>query len=373
MKILHVNNYGTGFGTEKYIKEIIDSLQERGHESALFVQKVCGGNRPVKALVSANENLQRLKSMVNSFKPDVIHIHNITNYRLLDYLLTAGPVLKSIHEFRPFCIPRRIPPQSDEHCNIYLSPTCFKTGCFSLSPMSIYRYIVEKKGGHRIRKFPRFWVYSNFMKQFVDPLLPSSAQVDVVNYYYDPPADDPPPLPQEDRVFSAGRLVVDKGYHLLFDALSRLETQPEVRLAGEGDQEQNLRNQASRLHLDIDFLGYHPPTELLKHYHWCKVAVFPSDYPEPFGIVGLESMGAARPVVAFDVGGVTDWLKDGKNGFVVARGDVQAYSDRIKTLLNDTDLACRMGQTGRQMLLERFSSKQHVDQLVETYSELINH
>ncbi|MCD4653256.1 glycosyltransferase family 4 protein [bacterium] len=371
MKVLHVNNYGAGFGTEKYINGVISSLENRGHECKLFVQEVCGGNHPLKAVISARRNLARLKETVRSMNPDVIHVHNITNYRLLEYLLHAAPVLKSIHEFRPFCVPRRIRPDTGEHCKIYLSTECFKTGCLSCNLGSLYRYFVEKRGGNLIRKFPKFWVYSNFMKEFIDPLLSQSSSVDVVNYYYDPPEETPPDPPLENLVFSAGRLVLDKGYHLFFDAMSKLNITVKIKLAGVGVEEENLRNQAREHKLNVDFLGYHPPSELEKWYRWCKVVVFPSDYPEPFGIVGLEAMGAARPVVAFDVGGISDWLEDGVNGFVVPRSDTAAFGQRVKQLLEEPDLALTMGRKGRKLLLDKFSSGIHIDKLEATYQDLI--
>ena len=55
-------------------------------------------------------------------------------------------------------------------------------------------------------------------------------------------------------------------------------------------------------------------------------------WSEPFGLVGLEGMAHAKPVVAFDVGGVSDWLVDGENGFLVPRGDVDAMAAAIKAV-----------------------------------------
>ncbi|MBN1297023.1 glycosyltransferase family 4 protein [bacterium] len=372
MKILHVNNYGTGFGTEKYIREIMTGLTVRGHICTLFIQDVCGGDHPLKAMQSARRNLQRLTAMIRDTSPDVIHVHNITNYRLLDRLLTSGPVLKSIHEFRPFCIPRRIRPDTGEHCTMTLSRACFTTGCFQYNLHSLYRFMVEHRGGRRIRRFPWIWVYSDFMKQFVAPLLPPSCRIDVVQYFYDPPPGDPGDPPESRRIFSAGRLVRDKGYHLLLDAVATLKEPVELTIAGEGNQETALREQAARLGLTVNFIGYHPPSELERWYRWCKVAAFPSDYPEPFGIVGLEAMGAARPVVAFDVGGVRDWLDDGSTGYCVPRGDTRAFSEKLHELLTNKETATAMGREGRRQVLEKFSSKHHIERLELTYREIVS-
>ena len=62
-------------------------------------------------------------------------------------------------------------------------------------------------------------------------------------------------------------------------------------------------------------------------------------YPEAFGIVGIEAMSLGKPVVAFDVGGVSSWLEHEKTGFLLNDRDVNGMTTAIQTLL--TDEACR--------------------------------
>jgi len=178
-------------------------------------------------------------------------------------------------------------------------------------------------------------------------------------------------MPGKARIFSAGRLVKGKGFELLLESLSRLRIPFECKIAGEGPELERLKQKAETLKLPVDFLGHLPADELSKWYQWCRIVAFPSDYPEPFGIVGLEAMGAARPVVAFDVGGIRDWLQYGINGFCVPRGDSEGFSERMRQLITNPGLAEEMGRTGWRLLKQSFSSARHVMLLETVYNDLI--
>ena len=82
----------------------------------------------------------------------------------------------------------------------------------------------------------------------------------------------------------------------------------------------------------------------------------------------LEAMASHLPVVATDVGGNRTLVElDGQAGFIVSYGDVEGYSDAIKTLLEDTELRQRMGEAARQKTLGVFSLGYLLDRTFETY------
>ncbi|MGB3975779.1 MAG: glycosyltransferase family 4 protein [bacterium] len=370
MKILHVNNSAQGGGTETYIDRIIQSLEKEGHTNSLYIQKFTSGNHPIKALLNTRHNLQKLRGLIDVFNPDIIHVHNINNYRLLKFLLSQRPCLKSVHEFRPFCTTLRVRPDTGAICNERMSLKCFKTGCFKLSPGSIYRYMVDKKAARVIGGFPGIWVMSRFMAGMVKSVLPNATNLEVVPYFYDPPPTEPPILEETPRIFTAGRLVQGKGFDVLMDILAKLNIPFELRIAGEGPERERLEKLAHEKNIPAHFLGFVAPEQLIDHYNWSRVVVFPSTYPEPFGIVGLEAMGAARPVVAFDVGGVSDWLLDGQVGYCIPAYDTTLFAEKIKLLLEDYPSAKQMGDTGRQRVMTEFSSERHVLRLMKTYGRL---
>jgi glycosyltransferase involved in cell wall biosynthesis len=85
----------------------------------------------------------------------------------------------------------------------------------------------------------------------------------------------------------------------------------------------------------------------------------------------LESMAAARPVVATDVGGNPELVVEGVTGFVVPRGDAAAVARRVSELLRDDDLRARMGQAGRARALERFTVDVMVGNTTDFYLEVL--
>jgi glycosyltransferase involved in cell wall biosynthesis len=88
--------------------------------------------------------------------------------------------------------------------------------------------------------------------------------------------------------------------------------------------------------------------------------------------VGIEAMAHEKPVIAFDVGGISDWLKDGVNGFLVRPGDHQELAEKIKFLLDKPDIAKEMGKNGREMVSEVFAPGLHLERLVSVFQQAIN-
>ena len=94
--------------------------------------------------------------------------------------------------------------------------------------------------------------------------------------------------------------------------------------------------------------GWVPQDELHRTLSGARVGVVPSVWPEPLGAVGIEMLRHGLPVVGFDVGGISEWLKDGVNGYLVPVFDRARLAERIDALLADPELARRLGQAGRE-------------------------
>jgi glycosyltransferase involved in cell wall biosynthesis len=107
------------------------------------------------------------------------------------------------------------------------------------------------------------------------------------------------------------------------------------------------------------------------YYHQASAVVIPSVWPEPFGMVGLEAMSYAKPVVAFHVGGIPEWLEDGVTGFLVPPGDVKGMAGKINLLLQNPKTAQEMGFRGREGVKEQFAADRYVAGLMETYHQCI--
>jgi len=92
-----------------------------------------------------------------------------------------------------------------------------------------------------------------------------------------------------------------------------------------------------------------------------------SRWEEVFGWMIAEGMAHGKPVVATRVGGIPELITDGVTGHLVERGDTQAMSERLLSLLADPAQRARMGEAGRETVAEKFDLRKNVAQLLRAY------
>ena len=160
------------------------------------------------------------------------------------------------------------------------------------------------------------------------------------------------------KIVFLGQLIRGKGADLLLDALRRMTVPWQAVIAGEGNDRPMLERLTSEYGIadKVRFTGWlDNPEECFKE---CDAAVFPSRWQEPFGLSGAEALAHGIPVVAFDVGGVREWLADSVSGFVVPEKDTAAMAKKLELLYHDRSLAERLGKAGRESVRSRFSPEQ---------------
>ena len=101
-------------------------------------------------------------------------------------------------------------------------------------------------------------------------------------------------------------------------------------------------------------------------YQKSTVVVVPSVTPESFGMVGIEAMSYGKPVLAFDVGGISEWLKHEETGFLLKPRDEQDLAEKLNLLLGDRTLAVSMGTKGRERVETYFTPENHVTSLLDS-------
>lgn len=102
----------------------------------------------------------------------------------------------------------------------------------------------------------------------------------------------------------------------------------------------------------------------------CDVLVHASTKPEPFGIVIVEAMAMAKPVIATAIGGPLDIIEDKIDGLLVPPGDVSAVAEAIQWLIDNTELAARMGQHAQEKSRNQFSAAHLIKEFIKIYREL---
>lgn len=149
-----------------------------------------------------------------------------------------------------------------------------------------------------------------------------------------------------------------KGVRVLLESLARLR-EPRVKLlvVGAGDLLTTYRAQATELGVaeQVIFCGYVPDHALPGHYAASDVVVLPSTtMGEAFGVVLLEAMATARPVVASRLPGVRTVVVEEQTGLLAEPGDVGDLAAKLRTLLADPTRARAMGLAGRALVERQY-------------------
>jgi glycosyltransferase involved in cell wall biosynthesis len=116
-------------------------------------------------------------------------------------------------------------------------------------------------------------------------------------------------------------------------------------------------NVTSRKKIDQPFIkstGWVPFDRLPRLYKQADICVFPSIWPEPFGLVVVEAMAAGRPVIASKVGGLKQVVVDKETGFLVMPGDADDLAQKLEILLDNSNLRNKMGQKARERVEEKY-------------------
>jgi glycosyltransferase involved in cell wall biosynthesis len=179
---------------------------------------------------------------------------------------------------------------------------------------------------------------------------------EIVHYGIEPDGEPKEYAETVPRLLCVGRLIPIKGHIVLLRAFAEAKRElPELQLdiAGRGPLEPALKALAKELGVDdsIAFLGHVSPVQAA--IERSAVVVVPS-MGEGFGMVALEAMERGRPVIAAEIGGLGELVRDGETGVLVPAGEAGPLRDAMLRLACNLDLAREMGDAGRRRALGRF-------------------
>jgi glycosyltransferase involved in cell wall biosynthesis len=174
-------------------------------------------------------------------------------------------------------------------------------------------------------------------------------------------------------VLFAGRIVRYKGVDVLLKALSLVRCNFEAWIIGEGGYRKKCEHISKKLNLQnkVKFLGWVDNDNLHNFYSKATLVAVPSVCAESHVMVGVEAMSYGRPVVAFDVGGISDWLENGETGFLVKLMDYRTFADKITLLLTNKSLAEEMGMNGYKKYLVKFNKINYIERLIEIFQSVM--
>lgn len=187
-----------------------------------------------------------------------------------------------------------------------------------------------------------------------------------------------PPLPlagkyksetAENYILSVGRICTIKRVDLMLKALPIVHNFVKLKIAGVADEPgimDYLNNEIDKHHLwdRVEFLGRVSDEELIDLYAKAY-AVYYAPFDEDYGYVTLEAMASGKPVItATDSGGVLEFIKDGECG-IVLNPDTDSIGHGINRIIEDKELALRLGACGRDKIQSLASELQSWDKVVD--------
>lgn len=168
------------------------------------------------------------------------------------------------------------------------------------------------------------------------------------------------------RMIFVGALIREKGAHIAVNALAKTRqshSDTTLTIVGEGPERSNLEQLAATLGVaeSVSFLGLRDDVPELFCEH--DIAVVPSIWHEAFGYVILEAMAASCPVIASDVGGIPEIIRNGEDGLLVVADDAEVLAQAVVRLWNAPDLRARLVA----FALTRVDSVFSIDHVVGEY------
>ena len=194
--------------------------------------------------------------------------------------------------------------------------------------------------------------------------------------FYRPSASDGRRDCSRCTIISSGRLHWVKGFDYGLRAAVLLLARGvsfQYLILGDGPMLEQLMFLVRDMQLEdfVRFPGRVPRDEVRGFLEKGDVFLLPS-LAEGVSNSALEAMSMGLPIVTTNVGGMSEVVRDGVDGYVVPSRDYQAMADRLQRLLNDAQLLRRMGQSGRERVVERFSLDRYLSRFVECYESVFS-
>lgn len=378
-------------GLATYLQLVIPALAERGHDIGFWHELGPPPTAAPFALPQGSQSwsvealgVERAMRELRAWRPDVLFAHGLSDPGLEARTLEVAPGVFVAHAYYGTCISgaKAFKFRETRPCDRKFGWPCvanfYPRRCGGWSPitmarefrrqsdrlalLSTYRAIVTLSG-HMQEEYERHGLRATRIKGAIEP---------------GPVVDDAGAITsdREWRLLFVGRMDALKGGTFLLDALphaaQQLKRTLSLTFAGDGPARASWSAHAAALtrrdpQLHVEFVGWLDRDDVDRRMAASDLLMLPSVWPEPFGLVGLEAGHRRLPVAAFDVGGISEWLRPGVNGHL-APGDpptATGLADAIVACLRDRQTHDRLRHGAASMAAE-FGVDEHIRALLET-------
>lgn len=323
----------------------------------------------------ARSKLSRLLAATN---PDIAHAHNLYHHispSILGLLHKRSiPTVLTLHDLKIAC-PAYSMLANDGICerckggrlyNVVLH-RCMKES-LALSLVVMVEAVLHKLLGSYRNCVDRFVVPSRF---FIDKFsawgFPQEKFAHVPNFIE--PGRYQPDFSPGQYFLYLGRLSREKGILTLIAAAARCGAR--VALVGTGPQTEELRQQATRLNANVDFMGYMTGSALHDAVRGARAVVLPSECYENAPMSVLEAYALGKPVLGARIGGIPELLQENITGQSFESGDADSLATALEGIARRPDAELEeMGRNGRRWVEADFNAARYADRILEIYRGL---
>lgn len=395
LKVLNVGqNYFVRGGSDKYQFQLEKLLTRRGHATIPFASSQ-SANRPstwadyfpksvdfdhpgpadLVRFVYSPAARDCVKRLLDDAKPDLAHLHiyygQLTSSILRPIMEAGIPIVQTLHEYKLVC-PVYSLVSRDRVCEACSGgrfwnalPRRCNRGSLPRTALSVVESYVSRLLGS-VSAVDRFIAVSHFQRAKIVEMGVPADKVTTIHHFVDC-AGTMPATGDGEHVLYFGRLERLKGIFTLLDAVTPLADVP-VLFVGDGGARDELEREIRRRGLThVRLLGFRTGDELTALVRASIATVLPSLWYEPFGLTVIETFAEGRPVIGSRIGGISELIDDGVDGYLVPPGDVDALRERIDALARDRGRAVAMGRAGRDKVERDFTPELHYRRLMDVY------
>ena len=398
MKILMVNKflYPNG-GSETYMLNLSEYLKKSGNEVEFFgmdSKERCVSNRincytdnvdlrqaglkdmlaySIKSVYSS-EAAKKIGKVIDAFKPDVVHLNNI-NFQLTPSIIYEIkkhniPIVQTVHDVQIACPNHMMYIEHTQSiCQKCLSGkyiNCVKNKCIHNSTLKSISAAVESYYYHKRNTYNLVDLYicpSKFMANAIENGGVEKKRITVLPNYCE--KQDFSKLTENNKkyVLYFGRLSVEKGIKTLVECAKHL---PDINFifAGTGPLEHECDGIAN-----ISAVGFKSGNELKSLIANASFTVCPSEWYENCPMSIIESLSLATPVVASDLGGSKELIKENITGLIFEAGNVEKLTQTVSSLYYNDELISKMSSKCVENNTDAIDA--YAEKLIKIYQNLI--
>ncbi len=375
-------------GTESYLRTLLPALKARGDDVRVLARTVGSAGAygvPSERIAWSDEHdapspeaSSQVAVFARTFEPDVSVAHNVLDAGVLAAARTNTPrFVYHLHDHRPFC-PNgdRVYPRDGTNCSVPMGAA--SCGFHALVHGCAYGPRPRTFGLIGIREDVRLAVVGAHavisLSSFMRATAERNGVLAATQYVVAPPLDDAAfadevsPQPAVDSVLFAGRVMPSKGARSLVRAIASIEEnrKPVLRIAGDGPDLDATLGEADYRGVRVEPLGRLSTPKMRAAYDAASLVAVPSLWAEPYGLVGIEAFARGRPVVAYGVGGIPEWIASSSGGGIaVAREDEASLAREIVSMLDRSRWAT--ASQGAFAASQQYRLGAHVDALRAIY------